>query len=103
MSPGTPPNNVTQNVPHVISESGQVSGITCGGVSGQGNKPDEYPVTLHAPPRAVHHGDSGQGKNTPYYLHLLQNVCTVGGPKRPPPFHRLVHQGGGAEMVPAVC
>ena len=76
-----PPLNLTHNVLHVLSESGQVYGMHYGGVPGQGNKPGDYLGTLHAPPCAVRHGDSVQGKNTPYYLHLFQHVCTMGGPQ----------------------
>ena len=103
MYPGNPPLNLTHNVLHVLSESGQVYGMHYGGVPGQGNKPGDYPGTLHAPSRAGRCDNSGQGKNIPYSLQLLQHVLTMGGPQRPPPCHHLVCQGGESEMVLAVC
>ena len=93
MYPGNPPLHVTHNVLNILSESGQVYGMPYGGVPGQGNKPGDYPGTLHAPPCAGQYSGPGGWEPPPTALSQVLHICHMAGVELETTGHRDVCQG----------
>ena len=99
--PQPSPHGGASNVSRVISACGKAVGVPVRGVPEKGGDMDGVLRALCAPSRAGHRNDHGGGQPSITMVPLLCHSGAVGGPKQPPPQHRPVHQGGGAEVVQA--
>ena len=71
------------------------------GLRGAGNNAYQNMDSIHALPHTGHDSDYGEKELNPPPLTFLWHVCTSGGPKTPPPHHRLLCAGHRPEKAAA--